>query len=411
MGHFFSIFAEFIEDLKNQKLRTFLTLFGIVWGTVAIVMLLALGFGFKRQLTKTMHGIGQGIAIMFSGQTTKSYHGFNKGRAVDMHESDVALLTREVPKITAISPEYSQRNVQVRRGEKKLNPNITGCYPVFHDMRNVIPQFGGRFINDMDMQQRRRVVFLGDEVKKFLFGEDDAVGQTVYLGETPLTVIGILAHKQQNSSYNSRDQDRVFIPSTTFTAIYGVTVLRNLIYQVTDLTASDAVEEEVRQVLARRYKFDPTDKDAIGIWNTAELDKFLFYFFLAFNVFMGMIGSFTLAVGGLGVANIMFIVVQERTREIGIKRSLGARRTTILWQFFVETLFIVGLGAMVGLAISFGLIQLLQFIPDNPFIGKPQFSIEIALAAGSVLALIGLIAGLLPARRAANLDVIECLRT
>ncbi len=167
----------------------------------------------------------------------------------------------------------------------------------------------------------------------------------------------------------------------------------------------------MREVLGRKYRFDPTDKDAIWIWDTAEFDKFVFVFFLAFNIFLGVIGSFTLAVGGIGVANIMYIVVQERTKEIGIKRAVGARKKDILIQFFSETLCIVGLGSAIGFIIAVLIVRGMQYIPIKDFVGTPELSAEVAVATMAVLTVVALSAGLMPARRAANLNVVDCLRT
>ncbi|MFQ5707664.1 MAG: ABC transporter permease [bacterium] len=410
MNQLITILKEFIQDIRAQKLRTFLTIFGIVWGTVAIIVLLAFGFGFKKQLAINMHGIGEGIVIMFPGKTTKAFEGFGTGRYIRMVASDADLLQREVWGIKAISPEYSRWNTPVRVGGNILNPNITGIYPVYGDIRNIIPERGGRFIDALDMQYRRRVTVIGDAVKAYLFGDQDAIGKQILIGETPFTVIGVMQKKTQNSSYNSRDKDRVFIPATTFASVFGAIYINNIIYQHRDPRQAEAVNDHVRQVLGRRYKFDPTDKDAIWLWDTSQFDKFIFYFFLAFNIFMGVIGSFTLAVGGIGVANIMYIVVQERTKEIGIKRAVGARKFNILLQFFMETFFIITSGALIGFAIAYGITTGLQFIPIKEFVGTPELSPEVALATMAVLTLIGLVAGLMPARRAANLNVVDCIR-
>lgn len=406
-----TILSEFARDLRAQKLRTFLTVFGIVWGTVAIVVLLAFGMGFKRQMAINMHGIGESIAIMFPGSTTRAFGGFGIGRPIRFTEDDAALLATQLPEIRDISPEYSSMETPVRLGENIVNSLVAGIYPVYGEMRNIIPAAGGRFINEPDLAQRRRVVVLGDEVRTQLFGESEAVGRVILIGEVPFTVVGVMLHKTQNSSYNRRDKDRVFIPASTFSSIYGVRHVNNLIYRPVDPTASEEVREKVRQVLAKRYTFDPEDKDAVWIWDTSEFDKFLFYFFLAFNIFLGLIGSFTLAVGGIGVANIMYIVVQERVREIGVKRAVGAKRSNILFQFFLETVFIVGLGSSVGFLIAAGITKALAYVPIREFVGTPEISIEVAVATMVLLSSIGLVAGLLPARRAANLNVVECLRT
>ncbi len=410
MTRLFSILEEFIADLRAQKLRTFLTVFGIIWGTVAIVVLLAFGMGFKKQLSINMHGIGEGIVILFPGRTTKPFEGFGTGRNIRLVEEDAHLLKRQVRGIRAISPEYSRRNLPVRVGKNILTPNVAGVYPIYGDIRNIICELGGRFFNQLDMRERRRVAVIGDAVKVYLFGEEAAVGQLIYIGDIPFTVVGVMRKKTQNSSYNSRDQDRVFIPATTFASAFGDRYIHNLIYQHADPNRAEAVNERVRAVLGKRYKFDPGDKDAIWLWDTSEWDRFLFYFFLAFNIFMGAIGTFTLAVGGIGVANIMYVVVQERYKEIGIKRAVGATRANILTQFFVETFLIIFLGAGIGFLIALGITQALQFIPIKEYVGTPVISWPVLAATASILFLIGLTAGWMPARKAANLNVVACLR-
>jgi putative ABC transport system permease protein len=410
MNHLRTTISEFIGDLRAQKLRAFMTTFGIVWGTVAIVVLLAFGMGFKKQLAINMHGIGERIAILFPGSTTKPFEGFGVGRPISLVEEDAQLLATQVGNIDQISPEYSKNDYQMHIGQNFTNTAVAGVYPNYHEMRNIIPEPGGRFINDPDMQLRRRVVVLGNAMKDLMFGDGQAVGKLVYVGEVPFTVVGVMIKKTQNSSYNRRDQDRIFIPATTFSSLFGERHLRNIIYSIKDPTRAEETNDQVRSVLGKRYKFDPTDKDAIWIWDTNEFDKFIFYFFLAFNIFMGLIGSFTLAVGGIGVANIMYIVVQERVKEIGIKRAVGAKRSNILFQFFMQTFFIILLGASLGFAIAFGITQALQFIPIKEFIGTPQLSWSVAAATAVVLTIVGLAAGLMPARKAASLDIVECLR-
>jgi putative ABC transport system permease protein len=410
MNHLGTIISEFILDLRAQKLRAFLTMFGIVWGTVTIIVLIAFGVGFKKQMSVNMHGIGESIAIMFPGKTTKPWEGFGIGRPMSFVEDDTKLLASQIPDIKAISPEFGRRT-PTRVGQNILTPLISGIYPIYADMRNIIPEPNGRFINDIDMKNRKRVAVIGNKVKEFLFGQSDALGKIIYVGEVPFTVIGVMQKKTQSSSYNSRDQDRIFIPASTHSSIYGNIYLNNIIYQVHDPRQGEHVVEQVRQVLAKRYKFNPTDKDAVWIWDTTEFDKFIFYFFLGFNIFMGAIGSFTLGVAGIGVANIMFIVVQERIKEIGVKRAVGAKRSNILFQFFMETFFIVGLGSALGFLIALGIITVLQYVPIQEYVGTPELSAEVAIATISILCVIGLAAGLMPARKAANLDVVECLRT
>ncbi|MEX2115322.1 MAG: ABC transporter permease [Bacteroidota bacterium] len=410
MDHLRTIVTEFYLDLKAQKLRAFLTMFGIIWGTVAIVVLIAFGVGFKQQMSINMHGIGESIAIMFPGRTTKTWEGFGTGRPIFFMEEDVRLLAKQIPELESVSPEYSHR-VPTRVGQNILNPLVGGVIPIYADMRNIIPEQGGRFLNEPDVVNRRRVALIGNKVKDFLFGPSDAIGRVIYVGEVPFTVIGVMQKKTQNSSYNSRDQDRIFIPASTYASVFGATRLNNIIYKVKDPTIAEEVNDKVRAVLGNRYKFDPTDKDAIWIWDTSRFDKFIFYFFLGFNIFMGLIGSFTLGVAGLGVANIMYIVVQERIKEIGIKRAVGARKFDILFQFFMETFFIIFIGSFIGFMIAYGLIEVLQYVPIREFVGAPVLSMDVVFVTVAILTIIGLIAGLMPARKASNLDVVECLRT
>ncbi len=397
-------------DLRAQRLRTTLTILGITWGTVAVVILLAFSVGLERQTMKRFHGLGDRIVILFGGRTTVPYAGFREGRAIRIREADAAILEREIPDITMISPEYSDRETPVRRGKNAVNPNITGIYPVYGEMRNVIPEAGGRFINHLDLDERRRVAFLGDEVARILFREESPVGSEVMIGNVPFIVIGVLKPKIQNSSYNSRDEDRVFIPASTHQAIFGDQYVANVVYRTRGPEVTAAVERRIYELLGRKYRFDPSDEDALQVWDTAEWERMFGYLFFGFKLFFAIVGSFTLSVGGIGVANIMYIVVRERTPEIGIKRSVGARRGNILWQFLTESVLLVAIGAMLGVLLSVGIVKLLSFVPMQEFVGSPTISLQVAVLTMSLLAFVAMLAGYFPARRAASLDPVECLR-
>ena len=398
------------SDLSAQRLRTILTVLGITWGTVAVVVLLAFSVGLERQTIKRFHGLGDRIVVLFGGRTVLAHAGFREGRTIRLRETDAHILARQIPDITMISPEYSTREAPVRRGPNGVNPNITGIHPVYGEMRNIFPLPGGRFINKRDQEERRRVVFLGNEVAGVLFGDMDPVGEQVRIGDSPFTVIGVLQPKIQNSSYNSRDEDRVFIPASTHAAIFGSRFVSNLVYRTADASRTAAVEARVYEVLGRKYRFNPQDEDALEVWDTAEWERMFGFLFLGFKLFFAIVGCFTLSVGGIGVANIMYIVVQERTSEIGIKRSVGATQRSILWQFLAESVLIVALGAALGVLASAGIVKVMSLFPMHETVGTPTISLQVAAVTMSLLAFVAMLAGLLPARRAAALDPVECLR-
>jgi putative ABC transport system permease protein len=404
------VFGPFLHTLRTQRLRTSLTVLGIAWGTTAVVVLLAFGVGMAAQMRKNARGIGDGLVIVFPGTTTKGFRGFPEGRRVRMTEADVAALRREVPEMTVVTPEYGRWNTPVRHGLNAANPYVTGVLPEYEALRNVIPQDGGRFLNDLDVQQKRRVAVLGDQLKTNLFGEEPALGKEVLVNGTPFLVVGVMEKKIQNSSYSQRDQDRIFIPATTFRAMFGERYLSQVLYAPRDPEMAKAVERQLYDVMGRAHSFDPTDKDALGVWDTNEEMKFFKYLFLGFNMFLGVVGSFTLVVGGIGVANIMYVVVRERTKEIGVRRALGARRATILSQILLETFVIVGVGAAGGLLMSWLLVKGAGMLPIQEQVGTPTISATVMVATLSLLGLIATLAGLFPARRAANLDPVECLR-
>ncbi|MCL4510023.1 MAG: ABC transporter permease [Bacteroidetes bacterium] len=410
MTAFIGFFSEFFADLRAQKMRAFLTMFGIIWGTVTIIVLISFGLGFKKQAMINMHGMGESISVLFPNRTTKPYQGFGIGRQINLTEEAASIIQAKVRDIQSISPEYIGMSTPLRYGNNITSPGITGIYPIYEHMRNIIPAQGGRFIDTLDVAARRRVVVLGNQVKDYLFGDKDAIGKIVYVGQTPFTVVGVMQKKNQNSSYYMRDQDRIFIPAPTYTAMFGTPYITDIVYKASDASRTADVEREVREALGEKYKFDPADMDAMFIWNTTDMDKILLYITVGFTLFLGIIGSFTLGVAGLGVANIMFIVVNERVKEIGVKRAVGARKSTILLQFFAETFMIVGLGAAIGFLLGWGIVAALQLIPVKDYIGTPAISLPVVLSTMSILAAIGLSAGMMPARRAANLDVVECLR-
>ena len=401
--------TELFRNLNQQRLRSFLTIFGIMWGTATLILLLAFGMGFRDQTVLNMRGMGDQLAIMFPGQTTKAFEGYGIGRPIRYREADAKLLQDQISDIDVATPEYMS-GIEISNGDKRRNSQVGGVYPVYQDLRNMFEEPGGRWLNDHDLEERRRVIFLGNRLAENLFGDEDPVGNKVFVRDTPFTVIGVLQDKIQNSSYSQRDMDRSFIPATTFSAMMGTDLVNNILYVPKDPAFAVQIQDQVYEVMGRKHRFDPTDRDALGIWDTNEFWEFINVMFLGINGFLGLIGFFTLAVGGIGVANIMFVVVQERMKEIGIRRSVGAKRHHIMGQFFVETFMIIGMGAAAGYGIGWLMVEATQNIPIKEFVGAPYFSPEVGLIAFAVLGFVGFAAGLLPAWRASWLDIVECLR-
>jgi putative ABC transport system permease protein len=280
-------------------------------------------------------------------------------------------------------------------------------------MRSHYPQAGGRFLNALDERYKRRVMFLGDKLAETVFGDRDPVGEIVTLDGTPFTVIGVMQKKQQNSMYSGPDDDKMTIPAATFQAMFGHRYVRRIIYKARDGIETESLEPRVTAFFATKFRYAPDDDRALWFWDVGENERILRMVFLGINGFMFFIGAMTLLISGVGIANIMYVAVRERTREIGTKMALGGERKHIVMGFLTEALTIALVGGALGILGSIAVIKGIGLLPPEAFaemFGAPRITWLWTLLTVAILTLIGFFSGYFPARRAASVNPVEALR-
>jgi putative ABC transport system permease protein len=412
---FHVIFNLFSTSSRLQKKRAFLTIAAIAWGTVAILLLLAFGEGLKRQMDKNRRSTGENLAVNWPGETTKAWKGMPPGRPIRPRIDDVEYIQGRMPELKAVIGEATSWRTALAYGRKTVNGRVTGTNVVYGEARKHYPQAGGRFFNEDDMQQRRRVIFLGDEMAKDIFGSEPPVGKTLLVNNVPYTVIGVMQKKTQMGVYGGPDQSHAVIPISTWRAQFTRDRLNVLLIQTHEPEQMKGAVKKLNQVLGEKYGYDPTDDRALSTWDMVKSSQVTRNILIGIQLFLGIVGALTLLIGGVGVANIMYAVVKERTREIGVKMALGAKQRWIVFPFVLEALVYTFIGGLLGITIATLLVSLTALIPVEgnkvmSFLGRPTLSPEIGVMTSLILGVIGLLAGYFPARRAASIDPAATLR-
>jgi len=409
------LFRDVMRTLWAHKLRAFLTMFGIAWGIVSIVLMVAAGEGLRKGQEEQAKTLGKDVMIVFHGRTSLQAGGTHAGRLVHWEDDDLPVVQAETPDCQYVIPELEQDTVRAHSNFNNAAFTVTGSHPAFAYIRT-LDVGEGRFYDWDDMREARRVAFLGSDASKQLFPGRNPVGENVYLNDFPYVVIGVMQKKKQDSSYDGWDVNKIFVPFSAMRRDFPdkppgtPTTFDQLLVTPKSVEQHEACKHEVRVALARMHRYDPNDKEACPIWDTVQEAQAFKTMTDGMKYFLGAVGIVTLMLGGLGVMNVMLVAVRERTREIGVRKAIGAKSETILHQFFVEALIIALLSGAVGLGVAFGFCALVNLLPMPAFFAGLIPDWTSALVATGLLGTVAVAAALYPARRAASIDPIEALR-
>ena len=409
--------SQSLQSLNRNRTRSGLTMLGIIWGLVTVVLLLSYGRSVGSEVLRGFQGIGNNIVMIWGGQTSMQAGGERSGQKVRFKDGDAEAIRDSLPFLSAVSRETDD-GFSVKYGPKVVAIQSKAIDLSYGRMRNLNVE-QGRFFEPADFTEHRPVVIFGPHAAEKLFNGYPPVGETVQIEGQAFTVIGLLRNKIQDSSNNGPDNENIFVPFPLMRELRQQVDPSSIVFQPSTPEMHLQAIQAVRAVLAQRHHFDPRDEKALNSWDTIEDSKGIMAFSIALQVLLGIIGAMTLAVGGVGVMNIMLVSVTERTREIGIMKALGARRRDILAQFLLESFvltFIAGIAGMAIAALTAHLVPPMPLYSDIYKTANHEGDI-ILRASGStmvvsfiILALVGIVSGFLPALRAARMDAVVALR-
>ena len=408
-----NVFAQIFETLWAHKLRSFLTMFGIAWGVGSLLLLVGLGEGFRTGNKRNLSEYGENIMMLFPGRAPAVQGSMNSARQYRLTYQDYLDIRKESPHIKAISPVLTTNGVHAVSEFASASGQLTGAEPQYNGIR-FLPLKQGRWLNDLDETQKRDVVVLGDEMTHNLFPGRPAIGSFILLNDHRFEVVGTL--KRVGRGDDNSTNTRCYIPFQVMRSYFPLTgeeafdAISFLNYQPRVADEHLIAQDEARRVVARNHRFDYHDEDAFEGWDTVKQAQMMGTIFDAMNEFLGTVGLVTLALGAIGVINIMLIAVSERTREIGLRKALGATNRSIMLQFFAEGILLTLVSGLIGMGLAGGFMALLGNYNGPGGFDPPRLVPKTAILAIASLTLAGVAAGLYPARKAARLEPVEALR-
>jgi putative ABC transport system permease protein len=407
------VFAQIFSTLWAHKLRSFLTMFGIAWGVGSLLLLVGLGEGFRTGNQRNLSEIGENIMMLFPGRAPAVAGSMNSAREYRITYQDYLDIRQEAPHIRAITPVLATSDVHAVSEFASASGQLTGAEPQYNGIR-FLPLKEGRWLNDLDEVQRRDVVVLGDEMTHNLFPGRPAVGSFILLNDHRFEVIGTL--KRVGRGDNNTTNTRAYIPFQVMRSAFPLKgeeaydAISSLNYQPRVPGEHLLAQEEARRVIGRNHHFDYHDENAFEGRDTIQQAQMINTIFDAMNGFLGTVGLVTLALGAIGVINIMLVAVTERTREIGLRKALGATNRNIMLHFFAEGTILTLVSGLIGMALAGGLMILFRNYNGPGGFDPPRLVLKTAILAIASLTLAGVAAGLYPARKAARLEPVEALR-